>query len=606
MNSIVRVCCIANRTEPANPFACYEYVQRAIDEVRKANADIIVFPKYALSSASCGSLFGNAALLETCRVSLEQLGAATKDIGAYIVIGLPVKVGSKVISAFAVLHQGSILGYIPEDEEAFSYGLPEEFLPADTVFRCGSLRFCVAPLDLNRLYSGVQSYLDTGFDLMVVPSYQPVHAGDTARWSESARVLTRELGCAVAICNGGISDTSSPHIFKGYHAVYECGRLLAGKQGGVQTIVSMCDLDTDVIGASKQFTGYQPSFHHIDCSIDKQKLLRPVEKNPFLPLENPTDYLDELFELQILSLANRLENTGFKKIILGVSGGSDSTLALLVAAKALDILGLPRTNLIGITMPGFGTTDRTYYNALSLLDILGCSHQDISIKQSVMQHFEDIMHDVSNHDATYENAQARERTQILLDLANKHHGLVLGTGDLSEEALGWCTFGGDQLANYNVNTCVTKTTIRLMLEHLSNTALFENAREILADILQTPVSPELLPPDESGNIHQKTEEILGPYELHDFFLYYFIKYGMRPTKVYYYACIAFADELDPQFIRQKLQLFLKRLFGGQFKRSCAPDSADITEMSLANVKFYIPSDANADAFLKELESTDFA
>ena len=606
MNSIIRVCCIANKTEPANPSACYEYVQRAIDEVRKDGADILVLPQYALSSASCGSLFSNTALLEACQTNLEKLSASTKDLSAYIIIGLPVMAGTKVVNANAVLYRGEILGYIPSEELLTDWMLPDKFLPPETVFQCGKLKFCVIPANLNQLYGGLQKYSQVGFDLAIIPSYQPVHAGDTKRWRESAKVFSREMGCAVAICNGGVSDTSFPHLYKGFQAVYECGHLLADQEGGVQTLISMCDLDIDVIAPSKKFEGYYETFHHIGSGTEKKKLLRPVSKNPYLPDEDTTGYLEELFALQVQSLANRMENTGIKKIVLGVSGGSDSTLALLVAAKALDVLGLPRTNLLGVTMPGFGTTDRTYYNALSLLDILGCHHQDISIKQSVMQHFEDIMHDISVHDTTYENAQARERTQILLDLANKNRALVLGTGDLSEEALGWSTFGGDQLANYNVNTCITKTTIRLLLEHLSTSPMFENAKEILTDILQTPVSPELLPPEENGEIHQKTEDILGPYELHDFYLYYFVKYGMRPTKIYYYACIAFADQYDPSFIKEKLQLFLKRLFGGQFKRSCAPDSAEITDDSLSNVSFYIPSDANAQAFLQELESTDFS
>ena len=279
----------------------------------------------------------------------------------------------------------------------------------------------------------------------------------------------------------------------------------------------------------------------------KRGLLRPVRPDPYLP-EDPAAadaYLDELFSMQTASLAARLQNTGLSRMVVGVSGGLDSTLALLVSAAAADALDLPRENVVAVTMPGFGTSDRTYFNALSLIEHLGATGRDISIKAAVLQHFEDIGHDPAKKNTTYENAQARERAQILLDLANAVGGLVVGTGDLSEEALGWSTFAGDHISNYNVNVCITKTMIRRMVDYIARAELLGDAAEVLRDILDTPVSPELLPPDAAGNIQQKTEDILGPYALHDFFLYYLVKYGFRPSKLYYYACVAFSGRWTP-------------------------------------------------------------
>ena len=324
-----------------------------------------------------------------------------------------------------------------------------------------------------------------------------------------------------------------------------------------------------------------------------------MREDPFLP-ENSADadrYLDDLFRLQVQKSGGPCDQHPACRLVLGVSGGLDSTLALLVCHQALAELELPADHLIAVTMPGFGTTDRTYYNALSLISSLGAQNRDISIKASVLQHFEDIGHDPSVRDVTYENAQARERTQILFDIANGCRGLVVGTGDMSEDALGWCTFGGDHLASYNVNVCLTKTMIRKMVTYLCP-RYEEQISSVLHDIVDTPVSPELLPPDESGKIQQKTEDILGSYRLHDFLLYYLLRYNFPPRKLYYYACLAFSEEFSASYILDKLKVFLNRFFSGQFKRSCSPDSADITPVCLS--QYPIPSDCSAQALLADL------
>jgi NAD+ synthase (glutamine-hydrolysing) len=412
--------------------------------------------------------------------------------------------------------------------------------------------------------------------------------------------LSAATGCAIVLVNGGVGDTSSPYAYRGFVALCESGEELAFARGDNRSFSVTADLDGDVIRAHKRSAAYVEPAHAIRPLEGRPGLLRRIRQNPFLPAENPGAYLSDLFHLQARSLAARMENTGITKLVLAVSGGLDSTMALLVCVEAMALLDLPRKNIIGVTLPGFGTSDTTYYNALNLLEKLEVTRRDISIKAAVQQHFEDIGHG-GEKDITYENAQARERTQVILDIANMTGGLMVGTGDLSEEALGFCTFGGDQLAGYNVNCCITKTVLRELTAHIANNNLVEGVADILRDILDTPVSPELLPPDEAGDIQQKTEEILGPYILHDFFLYHFIRYRFGPAKLYFYACMAFAGEMEPPFIREKLRLFLKRFCAGQFKRACAPDAAAITQVNLLGVNYRIPSDLDPSFLLAELE-----
>lgn len=360
------------------------------------------------------------------------------------------------------------------------------------------------------------------------------------------------------------------------------------------------DLDADIILSQKRPSLLQtePLGKHI--LNKKAGLLRDVRQNPYLPADcrKQIPVIEELFDLQVRALAGRMQNTGIQKTVIGCSGGLDSTLALLVASCAMRRLGLPQGNIIAITMPGFGTTDRTYQNALKLIDGIGAEKREISIADSILQHFSDIGQNSEKHDITYENAQARERTQILFDVANMEGALVIYTGDLSEAALGWCTFGGDQFANFNVNVCVTKTMARLAVEYLSGSAQFVDVSDILKDILLTPISPELLP--DSGGQH--TEEILGDYILHDFYLYYFTRYNMPPSKLYEYACRAFGGDYTPAEINRTLTMFIKRFFAGQFKRSSAPETAAISPVCLAPSCFTFPSDASSEFLLQELRS----
>ena len=607
MNSMLRIMAACNRVKPGDPAVCGDSIQELLLGAAPSQPDLVLLPSCALSSASCGDLFSSGLLLDAASDQLDRLCSLSAQLGCFLVAGLPLAECGGAVSAIAVLHAGKLIGLLPDNDPPYGLRHPcsERFLPPDTVFSCGGLRFAVCSGNPEQLLARAAALQQTGFDLLLVPSCAPVTAGSTGRCLEAARMVSRSFGCAVAVANGGIGESSCPEVFRGFAAVFECGEELGCQIAEREAISLLCDLDADVIHTQKAFNHYQPAAFSADVQGEKRGLLRPLPTDPFVPAEGTgrDAWLDELFALQVRSLCDRLENTRLRKLVLGLSGGLDSTLALLVGAEALDTLSLPRENLIGVTMPGFGTSDRTYFNALGLLEALGVTSKDISIRAAVTQHFEDIGHDPAVRDTVYENAQARERTQILFDLANDEGALVLGTGDLSEAALGWCTFGGDHLAGYNVNICIPKTVVRLLVERRA--ALGGAQEEFLRDVLATPVSPELLPAQENGEIAQKTEDIIGPYELHDYFLYHMLRYRFRPSKLYYYSCAAFAGKYQPAYIREKLILFLRRFVAGQFKRSCAPDSARLTEVCLHGSIYRIPSDLDPATLLGDLETITF-
>jgi len=474
-------------------------------------------------------------------------------------------------------------------------------MPPNSVFVAGTIRFSVVCCEFEDLARGCLDAAASGCDLIIIPAYEPIWAGRIDEVRTLVQSVSKATGCAVALVNGGVGDSSSPYAYRGFAAIYEAGKTLAFALGDNRSFSVTVDLDGDVIRGAKRSNAFREPVCTVHPLPGRAGLLRPVSRNPFLPEKDVHAYLDELFLLQARSLAARMENTGITRLVLGVSGGLDSTAALLVCVKALELLGLPPENLTGIVMPGFGTSDQTYYNALSLLEALGVSKRDISIKTAVQQHFEDIGH-TGAKDTAYENAQARERTQILMDIANMTGGLMVGPANLSESALGFSTYGGDHMAGYNVNICITKTVLRELVTHLAGYGCFAPAAGLLRDVLDTPVSPELIPTDERGEISQKTEEILGPYVLHDFFLYYFIKCGFAPSKLYRYACVAFAGEFEQGFIKEKLALFIGRFCAGQFKRSCAPDAASVTEVNLLGVNFTMPSDLDPSFLLRDFNT----
>ncbi len=426
---------------------------------------------------------------------------------------------------------------------------------------------------------------------------------------------SRCIACYV-YSSSGVGESTQDTVFSGHGLIYENGTLLKESQRFLkETQLIYTDIDLELLANDRMknttFTDTQsdlPSFREITFSMKPQnidELERIIKSQPFIPENN--EFLDkrcrDIFNIQTVGLARRIEHTHAKTVVVGISGGLDSTLALLVCAKACDYLGISRNHIIGITMPGFGTTDRTYQNALSLMSALGVQTREISIQKAALQHFEDIGHDISVHDVTYENTQARERTQILMDIANKESGFVVGTGDLSELALGWATYNGDHMSMYGVNAGVPKTLIRVLVRWIAEYgSLSQKANEILFDVLDTPVSPELLPPDEAGNINQKTEEIVGPYELHDFFLYYVVRFGFSPAKILFLAEQAFNGEYERATLLKWLKNFYHRFFTQQFKRSCLPDGPKVGTISLSpRGDWRMPSDAFNSVWLEEVE-----
>jgi NAD+ synthase (glutamine-hydrolysing) len=589
MDTFVRVSLAAFPVRNTRPLSC---IPSAMDVIRQAAAlhsDLTVLPACALGGASGGSLLQNRTVVNDAREALRRIQRDTADIDSYLLIGYP----DQDSGSYVVLYRGQILAQCTR---------PDPLKPPP-IFLCGQLPFAVMPNDPSKLVQFGACALQAGAKLLVVPSAQPVRAGSVTEIRKIAESFTRSGQCAVCVINGGIGETSSPSIFMGVGGIYECGRELCFdtvRSAEGRQMLCTADLDGDILGAGRA-APVSPVFNtepHL-----KSRLLRTVEKNPFLPADyaDAEEYLEELFYLQADALSSRMKNTGIQKLVVGASGGVDSTLALLVCAKSLDALGLPRNNMIGITMPGFGTSGRTYSNSLAIIDGVGAELREVSIKEAVLQHFSDIGQDPAVHDVTYENAQARARTHILLDLANRENALVVGTGDLSEVALGWCTFGGDHLASFNVNASVTKTVARAILRMQAASRDFKGIGHALLDVLDTPVSPELLPPSAGGEIRQCTEEILGPYELHEFFLYYFVRYGMPPSKILRYACAAFDGDYKPEEIRRTLQIFIRRFFSGQFKRNCSPEGPALTDVSLSPACFWMPADLSAKAMLEELE-----
>ena len=430
---------------------------------------------------------------------------------------------------------------------------------------------------------------------------------------QSARCL-----CAYLYVSAGVGESTSDLVFSGHSMAAQCGGMVKENTDYLaENYVLTADLDLDRIrGDRREQTSFADAQAHygalepvrrVSCPAMMLAESEPVElhvaKHPFIPADKASRQTRcaQIFDMQATALARRLRITG-GKLTVGISGGLDSTLALLAACRAMDMMGLPRTNITGVTMPCFGTTDHTYQNALSLMTTLGVTQREIPIHEAVRLHFRDIGHNEQDHSVTYENAQARERTQVLMDVANQTGGIVLGTGDLSEIALGWCTYNADHMSMYGVNSGVPKTLVRWVIQTATENPAFAASKDVLQSILDTPISPELLPPDEQGNIAQQTEDLVGPYALHDFFLYYAVRFGMRPRKIYELAKLAFADDFDDATILKWLKNFYRRFFTQQFKRNCIPDGVKIGSIALSpRGDWRMPSDAESALWLKECE-----
>jgi len=600
---------------------------------------IIVFPELNLTGYSCGDLFAQSLLLEQAELALMQIVNNTRQLDIISIVGMPVVVNSTLMNCAVVFQKGKILGivpktYLPNYKEFYE---KRWFTSAVAHPDSMNVRLCgqVVPMGTNLLFDtpdvcfGIELCEDVWAP--VPPSSALALKGAEIIFNLSAdteNISKHQYLCSLlaqqsARClagyvftSSGFGESTTDVVFAGNGLIYENGSLLAESERfsfKEQLVISEIDVER-IRGERLTNTTFaanigncpgRPAIHINTEFVNTRDLTltRPIEPHPFVPQGNELDQrCEEIFAIQIAGLAKRLVHTNCKTVVVGISGGLDSTLALLVCVKTFDKLELPRKNIIGITMPGFGTTDRTYNNALHLMASLGVTIKEISIKEACIRHFKDIDHDMTVHDVTYENSQARERTQILMDVANRLGGLVIGTGDLSELALGWATYNGDHMSMYGVNASIPKTLVKYLVNWIALNGVDNESRITLLDIVDTPISPELIPADEQGNIKQKTEDLVGPYELHDFFLYQFLRFGFRPGKIFYLASIAFRDTYNEEVIKKWLTTFCRRFFQQQFKRSCLPDGPKVGSVSLSpRGDWRMPSDASAAMWLKECE-----
>ena len=618
-----------------------QQVESLIAQAEDRGVEIIVFPELCITGYSCQDLFKEQLLLDHAEEGVVKLLDFTRKLNVIAIVGLPVVVNGLLFNCAAVIQSGTLLGIIPkvylpnygEFYEKRWFASSQDLNPTEIYFAGSPVLVSAEPqvfVTRDGVKFGIEICEDVwaptppsnnlalaGADIIFNLSASDELIGKHAYLKsllaqQSARMIS---GYVYASC--GFGESTQDVVYGGNAIIFENGRLLEeGDRFSLQPQLKMAQIDIEALHVERRtnttFINAQrgASARIISCKQTTTrdfKLYRKVNPYPFIPTtDDMQSSCEEILNIQVMGLVKRLYHIHGQKAVIGISGGLDSTLALLVAVKAFDKLGLDRKGIVGITMPGFGTTDRTYNNAIKLMQTLGVTIREISIAAAVTQHFSDINHDASVHDITYENSQARERTQILMDVANQENAIVVGTGDLSELALGWATYNGDHMSMYGVNAGVPKTLIRYLVSYVAG----EMATETLLDIVDTPISPELIPADENGNIKQKTEDLVGPYELHDFFIYYFLRYGFSPRKIFLLAkrafCTATDDKpalYDEETVKKWLTTFCRRFFNQQFKRSCLPDGPKVGSVSLSpRGDWRMPSDASSALWLKECET----
>ena len=614
-------------------------IENLIAQAEGKGVEIIVFPELCITGYTCQDLFCQNLLLDEAENTLLRLLDFTRQLDIIAIVGLPVACGDLLLNCAAVIQKGDLLGlipktYLPNYSEFYEkrwFASAKELDPTEIRFAGNTVRVTADPL-LFRTCDGVLFGVEICEDVWAPapPSNHLALSGADIIFNlsasdeligkhdylksllaqQSARTMT---GYVYSGC--GYGESTQDVVYGGNALVYENGILLAEAERFMldpQLIITQLDVEklrterrtnSTYVNAQRSLSVENIINAHGITPRDFQ-LLRTFDPHPFIPKDaDMKRSCEEIFNIQVMGLAKRIRHTSSKRVILGISGGLDSTLALLVCVKTFDKLGLDRKGIVGVTMPGFGTTDRTYHNAISLMRSLGITTMEIPIAKAVTQHFKDIGHDPAVHDVTYENSQARERTQILMDLTNQLGGFVVGTGDLSELALGWATYNGDHMSMYGVNAGIPKTLIQFLVRYVAESGVDKESRLTLLDIVDTPISPELTPADEQGNIKQKTEDLVGPYELHDFFLYYFLRFGFRPRKIYLLAQQAFSGSYPDETIKRWLTTFFRRFFSQQFKRSCLPDGPKVGSVSLSpRGDWRMPSDASSALWLKDCES----
>ena len=633
----VKVAAAVPRVKVADCKFNSERLEGLITIAEGKGVQILTFPEMCITGYTCGDLFAQQLLLEQAEMALIQILNSTRQLDIISILGMPVVVNSTVINAAVVIQKGKILGvvpktYLPNYKEFYE----QRWFTSALQVSENSVRLCgqIVPMGNNLLFETAETTfgIEICEDLWatVPPSSSLALQGAEIIFNLSAddegigkhNYLCSLISQQSARCisgyvfsSSGFGESTTDVVFAGNGLIYENGYLLArSERFCMEEQLIINEIDVECIRAERRvnttFAANKancPGKEAVRISTEfvnskDLNLTRTFNPHPFVTQGNELNSrCEEIFSIQIAGLAQRLLHTGAKTAVIGISGGLDSTLALLVCVKTFDKLGLSRKDILGITMPGFGTTDRTYHNAIDLMNSLGVSIREISIREACIQHFKDIGHDLNIHDVTYENSQARERTQILMDIANQTWGMVIGTGDLSELALGWATYNGDHMSMYGVNAGIPKTLVKHLVQWVAENGMDETSKATLLDIVDTPISPELIPADENGEIKQKTEDLVGPYELHDFFLYYFLRFGFRPSKIYFLAQTAFSGVYDDETIKKWLQTFFRRFFNQQFKRSCLPDGPKVGSISISpRGDWRMPSDASSAAWLKEI------
>lgn len=641
-NGFIKVAAAIPSVKVADCSYNVQQIESLIAMAEGKGVEVIVFPELCITGYTCQDLFKQTLLLEQAETSVLMLLDFTRKLDIISIVGVPVVVGDLLLNCAAVIQKGDLLGFVPktylpnysEFYEKRWFASSQDLQPSEirfagnkivvtpqpTLFRtCDGAMFGVeicedvwapVPPSCNLALSGADIIFNLSASDELIGKHDYLK-GLLAQ--QSARMIS---GYVYSGC--GFGESTQDVVYGGNAIAYENGQLLAESERFAldsQLIITQIDVEkirnerrtnSTYINAQR---GHDSRIVNAHTVMPRDfELIRDVDPHPFIPKTDDMEKsCDEIFSIQVAGLAKRLVHTGCKTVV-GISGGLDSTLALLVCVRTFDKLQLSRKGIVGVTMPGFGTTDRTYNNAVNLMKSLGITLREISIADAVKQHFNDIGHDINVHDVTYENSQARERTQILMDLSNQLGALVIGTGDLSELALGWATYNGDHMSMYGVNAGVPKTLIKYLVKFVATSEDSDETRSILLDIIDTPISPELIPADEAGNITQKTEDLVGPYELHDFFLYHIIRFGYRPSKIFMLARKAFdgsnpeAPFYDDETIKKWLTIFLRRFFNQQFKRSCLPDGPKVGSVSLSpRGDWRMPSDASSALWLKECE-----
>ncbi|MBQ3004947.1 MAG: NAD(+) synthase [Clostridia bacterium] len=638
-----RLACAVPNVEVADVNFNIEEMKKYITEAKENKVDLLVFPELGITGYTCDDLFFQSSLIREAAYGIRELVEFSTDSDTVIAAGVPVLLNGSLYNCAVIIYNGGIYGIVPKkyisNSGEFSekrhfdsstnlntdiinsqyFGLEDEYdIPVGTgVFNikgskvgfeiCEDL-FALSPVSNDLCLSGAEIIAN------LAASNETV--GKRTQRINLVKNQSSKGICAYALCSSGCTESTSGLVFSGHSLIAENGKIIVEQKKSISSdYMIISDIDIGKIRhdriTSSTFADCKACYGNLldnyfvtDDVSDADGEFSSINKLPFIP-STEADRIDRclsIFEIQVAGLKKRLEKTGCKPVI-GISGGLDSTLALLVAVEAVKSLGRPVSDVIGITMPCFGTTDRTYNNAVSLMKSLGITNIEINIKNACLQHFEDIGQSENNYDLTYENSQARERTQVLMDYAGKVGGLVIGTGDMSEMALGWCTYNGDHMSMYGVNAGIPKSLIRWIIDSLIKNGYFVSSKAYLEDIVNTPISPELLPPDAKGEIAQQTEDIVGPYALHDFFLYNILRYGFEPEKVYFLAKKAFKNDFDSETILKWLKTFYRRFFSQQFKRSCMPDGVKIGSVGISSsTDLRMPSDASSNIWLKKLEN----